>query len=211
MTLIIDYMKEGIAMIELKNLTIETRHPIVSNVNYTFLDNMIYGVVAENGTGKTTLFRTMVNLLNAEGGEVLFDGANSEKMMKEIFYFESVEWLDKNLSGLDYLSFVKNTWKSDVDIKQIIEEWDMGGYIKIPTRKYSLGMKQRLVIGLYLVSNAKYLIMDEITNGLDEDNRKHFFKQILELKKQGKTILISSHYKDEIIAYCDTVLQIHNN
>lgn len=81
-------MKEGIAMIELKNLTIETRHPIISNVNYTFLDNMIYGVVAENGTGKTTLFRTMVNLLNAEGGEVLFDGANSEKMMKEIFYFE---------------------------------------------------------------------------------------------------------------------------
>lgn len=77
------------------------------------------------------------------------------------------------------------------------------------TRKYSLGMKQRLVIGLYLVSDAKYLIMDEITNWLDEDNRKHFFQQILNLKKQGKTILLSSHYKDEIVAYCDTVLQIH--
>lgn len=204
-------MKEGIVMIELINITIETRHPILTNVNYTFNDNVIYGIVAENGTGKTTLFRTMVNLLHAKSGEILFDGVEAEKMMKDIFYFESVEWLDKNLSGFDYLKFVKNIWKSNVNINQVIEEWDMGGYIKIPTRKYSLGMKQRLVIGLYLVSNARYLIMDEITNGLDEDNRKHFFEQISELKAQGKTILLSSHYKDEVIAYCDTVLQIHNN
>ena len=198
-------------MIELINITIETRHPIVTNVNYTFHDNFIYGIVAENGTGKTTLFRTMVNLLRAKDGDVLFDGMNAEKRKQDIFYFESIEWLDRNLSGLDYLKFVKNIWKSDVDINRIIEEWDMGGYVKIPIRKYSLGMKQRLVIGLYLVSDAKYLIMDEITNGLDEDNRKHFFKQILELKNQGKTILLSSHYKDEIIAYCDTVLQIQNH
>lgn len=198
-------------MIELINLTIETRHPILTNVNYTFHDNIIYGIVAENGTGKTTLFRTMVNLLRAKDGDILFDGMVVEKRMQDVFYFESVEWLDKNLSGLDYLAFVKNTWKSNVDINQIIEEWDMSEYIKIPTRKYSLGMKQRLVIGLYLASDAKYLIMDEITNGLDEDNRKHFFKQILDLKSQGKTILLSSHYKDEIIAYCDTVLQIQNH
>lgn len=204
-------MKEGIAMIELINVIIETRHPILTNVNYIFHDNIIYGIVAENGTGKTTLFRTMVNLLRAKDGDILFDGMVAEKRMQDIFYFESVEWLDRNLSGLDYLRFVKNIWKSNVDINQIIEEWDMSEYIKIPTRKYSLGMKQRLVIGLYLASDAKYLIMDEITNGLDEDNRKHFFKQILDLKSQGKTILLSSHYKDEIIAYCDTVLQIQNH
>lgn len=198
-------------MIELINVIIETRHPILTNVNYIFHDNIIYGIVAENGTGKTTLFRTMVNLLRAKDGDILFDGMVAEKRMQDIFYFESVEWLDRNLSGLDYLRFVKNIWKSNVDINQIIEEWDMSEYIKIPTRKYSLGMKQRLVIGLYLASDAKYLIMDEITNGLDEDNRKHFFKQILDLKSQGKTILLSSHYKDEIIAYCDTVLQIQNH
>ena len=78
-------------MIELKNITIETRHPILTNVDYTFHDDIIYGVVAENGTGKTTLFRTMVNLLHAKGGEVLFDGVVAEKKMQDIFYFESVE------------------------------------------------------------------------------------------------------------------------
>lgn len=72
-------------------------------------------------------------------------------------------------------------------------------------------MKQRLVIAMYLISDAKYMIMDEITNGLDEDYRNLFFKQMCELKNQGKTILLSSHYKDEIIEFCDVVLQIKNN
>lgn len=58
---------------------------------------------------------------------------------------------------------------------------------------------------------AKFLIMDEITNGLDEDNRRHFFKQIQVLKDQDKVILLSSHYKDEIVSYCDSVLQIRDS
>lgn len=53
--------------------------------------------------------------------------------------------------------------------------------------------------------------MDEITNGLDEDNRRHFFKQIQVLKDQDKVILLSSHYKDEIVSYCDSVLQIRDS
>ncbi|MGX8835227.1 ATP-binding cassette domain-containing protein [Amedibacillus sp. YH-ame6] len=197
-------------MIELKNLSIETRHKILTDVNFIFLDNKIYGIVAENGSGKTTLFRTLVNLRKRKNGIVLFDLHSSEKMMKDIFYFESIEWLDKNLNGLDYMKFVKNIWKSNKKIDDVIKDWSMEDYIKLPIKKYSLGMKQRLVIGLYIISDAKYLIMDEITNGLDEDNRKHFFHQILELKEEGKTILISSHYKDEIVQHCDCVLQIHN-
>ena len=179
-------------MIELHNVTIETRHPILNNANYTFFDNKIYGIVAENGSGKTTLFRTMVNLKMIKTGSILFDDCEAEKMMKNIFYFERVEWLDKNLSGLDYMRFVKKMWNSELDVDEIIREWEMAEYIKLPTRKYSLGMKQRLVIGMYIVSNAKYLIMDEITNGLDEENRKHFFKQLQKLKEKEKTILISS-------------------
>lgn len=204
-------MKVGNDMIELHNLSIETRHTILINVNFTFLDHHIYGIVAENGSGKTTLFRTLVNLRKAKSGTVLFDLYPAEKMMKDIFYFESIEWLDKNLTGLDYLKFTKNIWKSSVKVEDVIMDWDMCEYIKLPIKKYSLGMKQRLVIGMYIVSDSKYLIMDEITNGLDEDNRKHFFQQIRELKEKGKTILISSHYKDEIVEHCDHVLQIRNS
>lgn len=198
-------------MIELRNVTIETRHPILNQVNYVFAEGKIYGIVAENGSGKTTLFRTMVNLRKVKEGTILFDSNLIESQLSKIFYFESVEWLDRHLSGMDYMRFVQSSWKSKQNIADIIKEWGMEDYIKIPIGKYSLGMKQRLVIGMYLVSDATYMIMDEITNGLDEENRAHFFHQLQELKRQGKTILISSHYKEEIMEACDTVLQIKNN
>lgn len=198
-------------MIELRNITIETRHPILNNVDYTFSDERIYGIVAENGSGKTTIFRSLVDLKKPLTGTILFDNQSVEKVLGKVFYYESIEWLDKNLSGMDYLKFVKTTWKSDLTIADIVESWKMGEFINIPTKKYSLGMKQRLVIAMYLISNAKYLIMDEITNGLDEENRKVFFQQLLDLKNKGKTILISSHYKDEIVKYCDVVLEIKKN
>lgn len=198
-------------MIELKNLTIETRHPILQQVDYEFQEGTIYGIVAINGSGKTTLFRTMMNLRNAKSGNILFDGKHVEEMLGKIYYFESLEWLDQNLSGLDYLNFVKRTWKSNINIEDVLASWEMSDYIKLPIGKYSLGMKQRLIIGMYLVSDAGYMIMDEITSGLDEDNRKRFFKQLQELKAQGKTILISSHYKEEIMETCDKVLEIKQN
>lgn len=198
-------------MIELKNICLYTRHTILNDVNYVFSDQKIYGIVAINGSGKTTLFRTMVNLRKAQGGKVLFDHQSVELKRSEVFYFETAEWLDRNLNGYDYLSFVKKLWNSSVDLDEIIETWKMKDFIKIPIKKYSLGMKQRLIIALYLTSDAKYMIMDEITNGLDEDFRNQFFKVIIDLKRQGKTILLSSHYKDEITEYCDVVLQIKNN
>ena len=198
-------------MIQLKDITIETRHSILTKTDYLFEYSCVYGIVADNGSGKTTLFRTMMNLLQPKSGKILFEDKSIEQMLGCIFYFESVEWLDKNLNGLDYLRFVKSLWKSNVQISDIINLWNMEEYIKIPISKYSLGMKQRLVIAMYFVSDAKYMIMDEITNGLDEENRKHFFKLISDLKSKGKTILLSSHYKDEIIEVCDKVLQIKQN
>ncbi|MDO4664500.1 MAG: ATP-binding cassette domain-containing protein [Erysipelotrichaceae bacterium] len=198
-------------MIELNNLCLYTRHPILDGVNYNFSDQNIYGIVAINGSGKTTLFRTMVNLRKAQGGQILFDHQSVESVRSEVFYFETTEWLDKNLNGYDYLNFVKKLWNSSVDLSEVIKTWKMQDFVKISIKKYSLGMKQRLIIAMYLISDAKYMIMDEITNGLDEDFRNLFFQTIIDLKHQGKTILLSSHYKDEIIEYCDVVLEIKNN
>lgn len=195
-------------MIELIDITIKTRHTILSKVNYTFNDNTIYGIIAINGSGKTTLFRTLLNLIKLDNGKIIYDGCTIENYLGKVFYFENIEWLDKNLSGLDYLNFVKSAWKSDIDVLKVIEEWDMNEYIKIPIKKYSLGMKQRLIIGMYIVSDTKYMIMDEITSGLDENNRELFYQVIKKFKRNKKTIIISSHHKEDIAEVCDIVLKI---
>ena len=197
-------------MIQLQNLTIETRHPIVRDIHYTFQLGKIYGIVSENGSGKTTLFRTMVHLIDPKEGKILFDGKPVESCLKDVFYYEDVEWLDGNLKGEDYIAFVKKMWDSKADIKPVIQALNMEEYIRIPIKKYSLGMKQKLIIGMYLISDATYLIMDEITNGLDDQNRKRFFDILKEWKERNKTILLSSHYKDEISEFCDIVLQIRD-
>lgn len=197
-------------MIELQNITIKTRHTILKDVSYIFKDETIYGIIAINGSGKTTLFRTMMDLIKLDKGTILYGGSPIEKQLGRIFYFENIEWLDKNLSGLDYLDFVKASWNSDIDVRKVIEEWKMDEYVKLPIKKYSLGMKQRLIIGMYIVSDANYMIMDEITSGLDEDNRKLFYQNVEELKRKKKTVLISSHHKEDIMNICDTVLKIEN-
>ena len=92
-----------------------------------------------------------------------------------LFYYESIEWLDGNLSGMDYLRLIKNIWKSGLNLGDEIDYWEMSDYIRLPIRKYSLGMKQRLVIAMYFLSQAKCWLMDEITNGLDEYYRQKFF------------------------------------
>lgn len=197
-------------MIEFKNLTVETRHPIITSVDYSFNEGNIYGLVAVNGSGKTTIFRTMTGLLEPKIGQIIFDKEFVSQKKHEIFYFENNEWFDNNLTGMDYLKFVKDIWKSNKLINDIVDTFKMQDYINIPIKKYSLGMKQKLIISMYLLSDATYLIMDEITNGLDEDNRKIFFRELIELKKQKKLILISSHYKEEIEKYCDIVIFIKN-
>lgn len=198
-------------MIEIRNVSIETRHTILKDTNYIFEDGKIYGIVAINGSGKTTFFRTLVKLLHQSSGQIKFDMKNVDELRKNVFYYESQEWLDKNLSGMDYLRFVSSMWPSDKRIDSIVEYWSMEEYVKLPIKKYSLGMKQRLIISMYQLSDAKFMIMDELTNGLDEDNRKKLFRFLLDAKKYGKLILLSSHYGEEIRKYCDVIVKIDNH
>lgn len=195
-------------MMELSNVTIKTRHTILKNTTYAFQDGCVYGIIAINGSGKTTLFRTMMDLIHPVEGTILFDGKPIEEQRARVFYYETIEWLDTNLTGFDYLNFVKAVWKSNIDVKEVITEWKMEDYIRLPIKKYSLGMKQRLLIGMYIVSDAHYMIMDEITSGLDEENRSLFYRYVEGLKQKKKTILMSSHHKEDILGVCDVVLKI---
>lgn len=191
-------------MLELKNVVLKTRHMILNDESFSFENGKIYGVVAVNGSGKTTLFRAITHLIPLSAGSIEMDSNLST------FYYETSEWFDGYLSGMDYLKFVKNMWKSDHDINKEIEYWDMGEYINVPVRKYSLGMKQRLLISMYFVSRADVMLMDEITSGLDEENRKKFFKRIDELDKSNKVIIISSHYKEDLEDACDVIIGIQD-
>ena len=188
-------------MITLNQVRLKTREMILKDIDFTFEKGNIYGMVAINGSGKTTLFRAISQLISVNSGKIIAPSS--------LFYYETIEWFDGNLSGMDYLLYIKNVWNSSQNLEHEIEYWEMSDYIHLPIRKYSLGMKQRLLIAMYFMSQAECWLMDEITNGLDEYYRTKFFNRITEIHSQ-QLIIISSHYKEELINVCDKIVKIEN-
>ena len=186
-------------MITLNQVRLKTREMILKDIDFTFEKGNIYGMVAINGSGKTTLFRAISQLISVNSGHIIAPSS--------LFYYETIEWFDGNLSGKDYLLYIKNVWNSSQNLEQEIEYWEMSDYIHLPIRKYSLGMKQRLLIAMYFMSQADCWLMDEITNGLDEYYRTKFFNRLTEIHSQ-QLIIISSHYKEELMNVCDKIVKI---
>ena len=87
----------------------------------------------------------------------------------------------------------------------------MSSYVKTSIKKYSLGMKQKLVVALYELSDAKYLLMDEINNGLDTDSREILYQELTKLAKQGKLIIMASHYQDEVAGIVNDTLTLKHH
>lgn len=191
----------GNCMITLNQVRLKTREMILKDIDFTFEQGNIYGMVAINGSGKTTLFRAISQLISVNSGKIIAPSS--------LFYYETIEWFDGNLSGIDYLLYIKNVWNSSQNLEHEIEYWEMSDYIHLPIRKYSLGMKQRLLIAMYFMSQAECWLMDEITNGLDEYYRTKFFNRITEIHSQ-QLIIISSHYKEELMNVCDKIVKIEN-
>ena len=188
-------------MITLNQVRLKTREMILKDIDFTFEKGNIYGMVAINGSGKTILFRAISQLISVNSGKIIAPSS--------LFYYETIEWFDGNLSGIDYLLYIKNVWNSSKNLEQEIEYWEMSDYIHLPIRKYSLGMKQRLLIAMYFMSQADCWLMDEITNGLDEYYRTKFFNRLTEIHSQ-QLIIISSHYKEELMNVCDKIVKIEN-
>ena len=188
-------------MITLNQVRLKTREMILKDIDFTFEKGNIYGMVAINGSGKTTLFRAISQLISVNSGKIIAPSS--------LFYYETIEWFDGNLSGIDYLLYIKNVWNSSQNLEHEIEYWGMADYIHLPIRKYSLGMKQRLLIAMYFMSQADCWLMDEITNGLDEYYRTKFFNRLTEIDSQ-QLIIISSHYKEELMNVCDKIVKIEN-
>ena len=186
-------------MLTVQNLSLKTRQPILHDFSYQFAPGQFYQIAAENGSGKTSFLRAVTDLIPASSGKVLLDGKPYAQNKRKLFFFESNEWLNVNLTSLDYLKFVKSQWHSNVDLDQELDLLGVREYDKVPIKKYSLGMKQKLIVAMYLVSDAEYYLMDEITNGLDEESRTVLYERLNdEVTQRNKCIILTSHYSSEI-------------
>lgn len=189
-----------------------SKEELLSNVNLVFEGGKVYGIVGTNGCGKTVLLKIITGLLKPSSGEVFY---NEQRIGKDIkilpncgviidrpYFFEELNGFD----NLKLLSKIKNTINND----RILDVMKMVGLKndKKPVSKFSLGMKQRLGIAQAIMENPDILILDELTNGLDEDIIPYIYQIIRDFAKDNKVIILTSHNKHDIEELCDVVFKI---
>lgn len=212
------YLLGGYAMSEIiiENLSKTIKNnKILDNVNLTFESGHVYGLVGRNGSGKTMLLRAICGLIFPDSGKVIIDG---KQLHKDISFPESCGIIIENtdllpnfsaFDNLKMLSEIKNT-ANDNMIKSAIKSVGLDPDSKKKVKTFSLGMKQRLSIAQALFEDPDILLLDELTNALDEDGVNDVRRILLEQKKKNKLIIIASHNKEDISLLSDTVISVSN-
>ena len=185
----------------------------LSNVSIEFERGNIYGIVGRNGSGKTVLFKTMIGFLKPTSGRVIVDGKEIGKdtdFAHNIGIIIETPGFLSSYSGyknLEYLASIKNIIGKK-EIKESMERVGLDPNSKKKVGKYSLGMRQRLGIAQAIMENPDILILDEPMNGLDNQGVEDVRKILLNLKEEGKSIILASHNKEDIKVLCDEVYEM---
>lgn len=177
----------------------------------------LFGILGPNGAGKSTLIKILATLVEPDGGEVFVNNINliknPRKIRELIGYVAQDIALDKILTGRELLDFqsdlyhMKKKEKSE-RIKLLINQLEMNDWIDRKCGTYSGGMKRRIDLAAGLLHLPKVLILDEPTVGLDIESRNIIWQLLKDLKNDGMTIILSSHYLDEIDKLADSLVII---
>lgn len=202
--------------IEIKDLTkIIKGKVILDNINLSLDKGKIHGFVGHNGSGKTMLFKSIIGLISPTQGTITVD---SKKIDPGKPYPLSLGVMIENNNLWSYLSAYENlkelaSIKKQIgrdEIKAYIEKVGLDPNSKKPYSKFSLGMKQRLILAQAIMESPELLILDEPTNALDADGIVLFKEIVKEQKERGATILISSHSMEDFDILCDEIIRIDN-
>ncbi|WP_334076735.1 ABC transporter ATP-binding protein [Paenibacillus sanfengchensis] len=185
---------------------------IVDGVSLTLNKGEILGLLGPNGAGKTTTIRMIVGLMSKSSGNILINGVDTqtdrEKAMKSIGVIVENPDLYKYLSGYDNLIHFARMSKGVTEqrIKDIIALIGLEHSIHEKVGTYSLGMRQRLGLGVSLIHRPSLLLLDEPTNGLDPAGIRELREHLIHLARQEEVgIMISSHLMSEMELMCDRV------
>ena len=198
-------------IVENINKTIDKKI-ILNDVSLKLRSGMIYGFVGRNGSGKTMLFRALSGLMSIDSGTVSLDGKVLHKdfdVLPELGIMIENAGLYPQLSGFDNLKRLSSIRKKvdDNTIREYISTVGLDPDDKKPFRKYSLGMKQRLVFAQAIFEDQKILMLDEPTNAMDG---VQMVRDILLERKKDSIILIASHNREDIDLLADIKYRVSN-
>lgn len=183
---------------------------VINNISVKLESGNVYGIVGRNGSGKTMFFRALSGLISIDSGSIWVD---NDQLHKDIQILPNLGIMIENaglypeLTGFENLKKLAEINKKiqDTDIHQAILRVGLDPTDKRSFRKYSLGMKQRIVLAQAIMEKPDILLLDEPTNALDEEGVQEIRKIIVQEKNRGALIIIASHNKEDIRMLADKV------
>lgn len=202
--------------IEIKNVSKKIKsNTILNNINVTFESGKIYGLIGKNGSGKTVLLKMICGFYIPTNGEILINGENL--IMKKEFPKSMGALIEKpsfiaNLTGFENLKLLSQIQKkiNEEEINDVLKKVNLYEERNKKFSKYSLGMKQKLGIAQAIMENPNIIILDEPFNGVEEETTLKLRDLLIELKNEGKIIIIATHIKDDIEKIVDVVYKLNN-
>lgn len=198
------------SILQVKNLKKKYENlTAVKGISFEVKKNEIFGILGPNGAGKTTAVEMIEGLRSIDDGSVKIDGinvANSPRKAKEIIgiQLQESDYFD-NLNLKEILTLFGAFYNRHIDAIEILKTVELVSKKNSLVKELSGGQKQRLSIALALVNDPKLIFLDEPTTGLDPQARRHMWKFIQNLKDDGKTIILTTHYMEEAELLCDRV------
>jgi len=201
-----EYMVEVLDAVKKFKETVALNH-----VTARFETGRIHGIVGRNGSGKTVLFKCICGFMQLTSGSILVDGRPVKPgTAQEIGVIIEEPGFIGSLSGYKNLKLLASIGKkiSDADIRIALERVGLDPDLKKHVSKYSMGMRHRLGIAQAIMEKPKLLILDEPMNGLDKQGVAEIRQVLKQLNREGATIILSSHYAEDIEVLCDTVYEM---
>ena len=181
----------------------------VQGLDLSVTQGSVFGLLGENGAGKSTTIECMLGTRKPDAGTVSILGMDPLLQRKQLFenvgvQFQEANYQDK-VTVSELCEVTQSLYKNAADYGELLKQFGIFDKAKSMVKELSGGQRQKLFIVLALIPQPKVVFLDELTTGLDAKARREVWKILSDLKEKGLTIFLTSHFMDEVEALCDTI------
>lgn len=182
----------------------------VQNVNISICRGEVFGLLGANGAGKSTTIECILGTKKQDSGTISILGMSPQKERKKLFERVGVQFQEANyqekIRVAELCEVTASLYKTTLNYVTLLRQFGLSDKLKSLVCELSGGQKQRLFIVLALIPNPEVVFLDELTTGLDARARRDVWKSLSELKAKGITILLTSHFMEEVETLCDKIM-----
>jgi ABC-2 type transport system ATP-binding protein len=181
----------------------------VKNISFDVMEGEIFGLLGPNGAGKSTTLEIIETLREKTSGKVFVNGLDLDKQPGEIKKIIGVQLQTSgfypNLNLIELIKLFGGLYNREVDAMELLKKVNLADKAKNKSKELSGGQKQRFSIATTLINNPTIVFLDEPTTGLDPQARRNLWDLIREIRNNGTTVIITTHYMDEAEQLCDRI------